>query len=434
MKRKIKTKDGKIIEVEASYVLKDGEEDVPETPKTPEAPEEGGEGGEGDNGNGDGGETPEEDQKAMNKIKGIVEKKIETALKDIYDNPVNKSRIFHKEEPGVEKSVMETDPFLRSKRPFVKLSKTMEDFVGDIKSLAKTGIAKSMIKAMSEGDDTEGGFLVPEEFQAEVIRYATEGAVIRPRARTFPMVRDSLTLPKLDQSSGNFAGVELHWIEEEALKEASQPAFGKITLKVKKLIGLCPVSDELLEDSAINLANFLVSLFGEAIAYEEDYRFIRGSGMGQPLGIIETIGINLVTRDTSSRILVDDILDMYVAHPAWADANSVWLATKAGMGELLQIGYGTTGGVTLFMTNLRDAITPVLMGKPIILTEKLPSLGYKGDLILADLKHYFIGDRGGLKVASSAHDRFRYDENVFRFVKRVDGQPAIAEAFTVLIR
>lgn len=379
-------------------------------------------------------ETAAADEKAMDKMKSMIESKIESAIKDIHENPAKESPVYRKDVVAVDKSVMETDAFRRSKAPFVKLSKGMEVFVEDIKSLAKTGMLKSNIKALNEGSDTAGGFLVPEEFNAEVIRYATENAVVRPRARVFTMARDILTLPKLDQSSDNFAGVDLHWVTESEEKTESQPAFGKITLNVKKLIGLCPASDEVLADSAINLANYLVALFGEAIGYEEDYRFIRGTGVGQPLGIIETTGINLVSRNTSARILVDDIVDMYTGHPAYADSNAVWLTTKSGLGQLLQMGYETTGGITLFMNNMRDSVSPTLFGKPIILTEKLPALGLKGDIILADLKQYYIGDRGGLQVDSSIHDRFRYDETVFRFVRRVDGQPAIPAAFTVLIR
>lgn len=380
-------------------------------------------------------ETKEAEEKAMESMKTMIGEKIDAALKNIKDNPVKDSPMFSKDTSAVEKSVMETDTFLRSKRPFVQLSKGMEDFVEDIKSLARTGMAKSRIKALSEGDDTAGGFLVPEEFQAEVVRYATESAVIRPRARVFSMARDILSLPKLEQAGeGNFGGVDLYWTEEAALKVATEPVFGKITLQVKKLIGLVPTSDELLADSSVNLANYLVSLFGEAIGYEEDYRFINGTGVGQPLGIINTTGINLVARNTSARILVDDIVDMYTNHPAHADANATWLVTKAGMGQLLQLGYESTGGITMFMTNLRDSIAPTIFGHPIVLTEKLPTLGLKGDIILADLRQYYIGDRGGLEVASSVHDRFRYDETVFRFVKRVDGQAAIPAAFTTLIR
>ena len=425
MKRKIKTKEGFIVEVDTDYVLKEGEEEAsetpaapetPETPETPEAPETP--------------ETPEtpEDAKELKKFEDIVGKKIEDAVKGIIETPVKQSLISIQGNPTAEKSVMETDPYFRSKRPFVKLSKKMEGFVKNVRTTARGGV----VKTMGEDDDTTGGFLVPEEFQAEVVRYTVENAIVRPRARVFTMARDQLTLPKLDQSSNRHGGATAYWAEESALKTASEPAFGRITLKVKKLIGLVPTSDELLADSAINLANYLVMIFGEVLAYEEDYRFLRGTGMRQPLGIINTSGINIVDRATSTRILVADIIGMYTAHPSYADPNAVWITTKAGIGQLMIIDRDSTNSVMMWMTNLKDAITPVLLGKQILLTDKLPALGTLGDLILGDLNQYYIGDRGGMKVDSSIHDRFRYDETTFRFVKRVDGQVAIPGAFTVL--
>ena len=66
------------------------------------------------------------------------------------------------------------------------------------------------------------------------------------------------------------------------------------------------------------------------------------------------------------------------------------------------------------------------------LTDKLPPVGTKGDIVLGNLSAYFIGDRGGLQIASSIHDKFRNDETVFRFVKRTDGQCALSTAFVVL--
>jgi len=406
---KIRRKDGTEEEVPEGTPVEEGEEKVPEAPKAPE--------------------TPEEDEKMLKKMEDIVGKKIESAVKDIYENPVKKSPQYHKQDPTIEKSVMETDLYFRSKRPFVKLSKHMEDFISNVKITAKGGV----VKTMQEDDDTEGGFLVPEEFQAEVIRYTTENAVVRPRARVLTMARDTLTFPTLDQSSYRHGGATAYWKEESIEKTASKPAFGKLTLKAKKLIGLCPVTDELLADSAVNLANYLVSLFGEVIAYEEDYRFLRGTGMFQPLGIVNTVGINTVARNTSSRIMLEDIIGMYTAQPAYADPNAVWITTKTGLEQLMLIDRDSTNSVMMFMPNLRDKVSPTIMGKEIILTDKLTTtLGAVGDIILGDLKQYYIGDRGGLQVASSIHDRFRYDETTFRFVKRVDGQPGIATAFTVL--
>ncbi len=403
-------RDGKEVEVEDDYKLEEGEEEVKSD------------------------DEKEEESEEEKKVSSILDKKIALIVKAIREVPARKQIITN---ANPEKSVIETDPILRKFRPFVSISKEMEGFISDVKVLARGGVPQSLIKALQEGDDTAGGFLVPEEFQAEVIRYGTEAAIIRPRARAFPMASNSLTLPKLDQSNYKFAGIEINWEGDEGeTKEESQPKFGRITLKLGKMIGLCPISDDLLQDSAINLANFLVSIFGEAIAYEEDKQFLTGNGMKKPLGIVTCAG-NEVTRDTALRILITDVISMWETLPAWATAGAVWITTKAGVGQLMRmradaIAAADELGGMFFQPSMRADVPSVLLGSSILMTDKLPGVGYRGDLILADLSAYYIGDRGGLMVASSIHDRFRQDETVFRFVKRVDGQCALNKAFVVL--
>lgn len=414
----IKKPDGTTVEVEDNYTLQEGEEFVEPEKK------EGKEGGE---------------KKAEAQLKRIFGSKIDELVKAIRATPARKKIIGV--EASKEKSVLETDPYLRRLRPFVQLSGKMENFVSDLKVLARGGIPKSLVKALQESDDTAGGFLVPEEFQAEVIRFATEAAIVRPKARVIPMRSNTLTLPKLDQSNYKFAGIDIHWEGDEGdVKEESQPKFGRITLKVGKMIGLCPVSDDLLADSAINLANFLVGIFGEAIAYEEDKQFLTGNGMKKPLGII-TCGTSRA-RTTADKIKYEDLKHMVQDLPAWADAGALWILTKAALTQILDIKSGVydgtdideTKGLPLFLSgfSLAAGIPKTILGYPYALTDKLPAVGNKGDIILANLSAYYIGDRGGLMVASSIHDRFRYDETVFRFVKRVDGQCALSKAFVIL--
>jgi len=400
----IKKLDKTTSEVEDTYALKEGEAFV---------------------------EIKEVETEADKKLEGLLSKKVEGIIAAIKDTPVRQKVI------GVEatefKSVMETDAGRKKFRPFIQLSDQMKAFMVDMKILAKGGMPQSLQKALQESDDTAGGFLVPEEFKAEVIRFATEAAIVRPRARVFPMASNTMTLPKLDQSNARFAGVDIHWEGDEGdLKEESQPVFGKITLKLNKMVGLCPVSDDLLADSAINLANFLVALFGEAIGYEEDSTFLTGNGMKKPLGIVEC-GTS-VAREGAGCIEYEDLKNMMTALPAWAEGGAVWITTKAGLQEILDIRSAGSTGFPLFLPgfHISQGIPKSLFGYPVLLTDKLPAVGTKGDLILAQLKHYFIGDRGGLQVASSMHDRFRYDETVFRFVKRVDGQCALSTAFVVL--
>ena len=400
----IKKPDGTEVEVGDDYTLEEGEEFV---------------------------EEEEEGAEEEKKVVSIIDKRIDKIIKAINDSPIRKK--IAGLEADKERSIMEMDPVQRRLRPFIQLSGKMEGFIKDMKVMAKGGQPTSLVKALQESDDTAGGFLVPEEFQAEVIRYATEAAIVRPFARVFPMGSNTLTLPKLDQSTAKFAGVDIHWEGDEGdLKEESEPVFGRITLKLNKMIGLCPVSDDLLNDAAINLANFLVALFGEAIGYEEDYQFLRGNGMKKPLGIVEC-GTG-VARDGAGCIIYEDLKNMMTALPAWADGGAKWITTKAGLEEILDIRSEGTNGFPLFLPgfHISQGIPKSLFGYPLELTDKLPAVGTKGDLLLVNLKHYFIGDRGGLQVATSIHDRFRYDETVFRFVKRVDGQCALSPAFVVL--
>jgi len=386
-------------------------------------------------------ETPAEETPAegedVSEVKGFIEKKLETLFKQIKDNPAEKS-FNYKEQPTLTRSVMETDVQMRKIRPFVKLSPTMEQFVSDIRKIAKGEVVKA---ALNEGSTTSGGYTVPEEFNAEVIRYETETSVVRPRARVWNMTREKWYAPKLDQNTTtdsantgaiDFAGIMFYYPGESGLKVETEPRFGRVLLTAQKLIGLTAVTDELLEDSAVNLANYLVSLFGEGLAYFEDYKFLNGSGSDEPLGIVTCTTITSVARKTSTRILVEDIFAMDKNLPAWADRNAVVLTTKAGIEQLRLISIESTTSKVVFQENLREGVPSTLMGKPVIVTDKLPAVGTRGDIIFADLSRYYIGDRGALQVASSIHDRFRYDETVFRLVKRHDGQPAIPQAFVVL--
>lgn len=418
--RTIRKPDGTEVEVEDDYKLEEDEEEV-------------------DSGDDDDEGDDEGEEKMLLKVNRILDKKIDKIVDAIKQTPVRKRILGVR--ATTERSVMETDPIRRRLRPFVQLSGEMESFISDVKVLAKGGIPKGLVKALQESDDTAGGFLVPEEFQAEVIRYSTEAAIVRPKARVFPMSGNILTLPKLDQSNYKFAGIEIHWEGDEGEeKEESQPKFGRITLKVGKMIGICPVSDDLLADSAINLANFLVAIFGEAIGYEEDLRFLTGNGMKKPLGIVNCG--TPIARVSEGKITYEDLKNMAFGLPAWADAGAMWITTKKGMQELLDIKSGVFDGAAVDETkgfplllpgfSLAAGLPPTILGYPWAMTDKLPAVGTKGDIILGDLAAYFIGDRGGLAVASSIHDRFRYDETVFRFVKRVDGQCALSGAFVVL--
>ena len=104
--------------------------------------------------------------------------------------------------------------------------------------------------------------------------------------------------------------------------------------------------------------------------------------------------------------------------------NAVWLINQVEEAELY--GMTLTDYVPVYMPagGLSGKPFGTLMGKPVIPIEQTSDdVGTTGDIMLADLSQYLMIEKGGLQTASSLHVRFLYDEQVFRFIYRADGQP-----------
>ena len=282
---------------------------------------------------------------------------------------------------------------------------------------------------LETGEDSYGGFLVPEIFRNDLYMIALENSVVRPRATVIPMTTDSTKIPYVndtDHSSSVFGGVIAYWTAEAAQKTASAPAFGQMELTPHKLAGLTFASDELLDDSAIALQPLIYKMFGSAWGWHEDYAFLRGTGAGQPLGILNCNALKSVYRNTSSRIMLEDLAEMYQSMLPASFPYAVWLANPTAMAELIEMGSGNatdaSGKNLVYIDRVQDAPVWKIFGRPVFFTEKLPELATQGDIVFADLRYYLIGDRQPITIDMSEHIRFDYDETAWRFVLRVAGQ------------
>jgi len=285
-------------------------------------------------------------------------------------------------------------------------------------------------KALSEGTDSAGGFLVPEQWAAGIEQTSLESALVRPRARKIPMATDTLNYPVVKDtahSSSVHGGVIAYWTEEAGSKTATYPTFGQIKLIAKKLTGFTYSSDELLEDSAIALEALLIKQFGEAIGWYEEEAFWQGNGVGQPLGIFNSgclvtpfrATVNLVALADLGNIMARFLGDMYAP-------SVLWVANKAVLPQLIALG----STYITWQSMAGQRVPGTLFGIPLAFTEHVATLGSVGDIGLYDMNQYVIGDRKGLKVDRSIEYRFSTDETTWRFVKRVDGQPLLDSAFT----
>jgi len=259
---------------------------------------------------------------------------------------------------------------------------------------------------------------------------------IRARATVIPMRRRQLQIPTLDQTgttSGEtrqHGGIVASWTEEGVSKDETEPSFRQINLVAHKLVCYTEASDELLADEAVGLVAFLQSPMGftGAIRWEEEYCFLRGTGAGQPLGVLNAAATITVNRAAAGAIGVADIFNMLSQHHGDVPC---WHISRAAMPQLLALNGPAANPSYIFIPNAREGAPGTLFGFPIYYTEKLPTLGAAGDILLADWNYYLIGDRQATTIDNSMHYRFRYDLTAWRAVHRVDGQPWLSAPLTL---
>jgi HK97 family phage major capsid protein len=314
------------------------------------------------------------------------------------------------------------------------------DFLTHVQK-ADTGKGVSAkLKALNEGTASAGGWLVPIEYKTELMAASLEDAFFWQRATVIPMSTDEIHIPRIVSTSNVsnlFGGVTCYWKGEATAMSESEPSFGSLTLTSKKLSGYCLISNELLSDSQPAAEVLLTKMFGSAMNWWLEDAFINGDGAGKPLGIMNSPALITVTAESgqgADTIVAENIFKMYSRLLPSSTKRAVWLASPDVKPQLYSMGLaiGAGGGIVYMpMGGLSAAPYDTLMGLPVIFTEKCPKLGDAGDLILADLSYYLIGDRtNGLRMDSTMHLKFAEDETAFRFIQRVDGMPWLESPIT----
>jgi HK97 family phage major capsid protein len=287
---------------------------------------------------------------------------------------------------------------------------------------------------------SEGGFLVPEEFRAELLRLSLESSVVRPRARIVPMASRTLTFPAIDETSrvsSVFGGIVVYRTEEGAELTESTAAFGSVKLEATKQTALAHVTNELVRDAAGGFAMYIQEMFPEAIAFYEDIDFISGNGAGAPLGALNTSNTAIVsvakeTGQAATTIVWENVVKMYARMLPSSLNRAVWLASPDTFAELATMALNVgTGGSAVWIIDGTGKPVLTLLGRPVIMSEKAPAaLGTRGDLNFVDFGMYLVGDRQMMTVDSSEHVKFTSDKTTFRVIQRNDGRPWLNSPLT----
>jgi HK97 family phage major capsid protein len=282
-----------------------------------------------------------------------------------------------------------------------------------------------------------GGFLVPEEFRSELLRVALETSIVRPRARTIPMSTARVAIPSIDSTSNAttvYGGIVGAWTEEAATMSATEATFGRTVLDAKKLTAYAEVPNELLADSAISFQALVDDIYPEALGFFEDVAFCTGSGAGEPQGFTNAaaeVAVAKETGQTADTIVWENIVKCYARMLPGSLGRAVWVANIDTFPELATMALSVgTGGSAIWLNNGAEGPPMTILGRPVIFTEKVATLGDVNDINLVDFGYYLIGDRQAMSVASSEHANFSSDVTAYRIIERVDGRPWLNSAIT----
>lgn len=290
----------------------------------------------------------------------------------------------------------------------------------------------------SESVPADGGFLVGKELSEEIVRrvYNNTQLISRVRQRTITGNNNGVKINGIDETSradgSRHGGVRGYWVAEGDDLTGSKPKFRQMEFDLKKLAALYYATDEVVQDAAL-LEQEVTEAVSDELSFKTQDAIVNGDGAGKPLGILESpciVGVTKETGQAADTIVYENVVKMYARF--WGD-NGIWIANRDIFPQLAQMYQAVgTGGVPVWQPANQAAGQPnqTLLGMPIVYVEQAPTLGDKGDLMLADMSQYMLIDKGGVQSAMSIHVEFVADEIVYRWITRVDGQPTWNSALT----
>jgi len=225
---------------------------------------------------------------------------------------------------------------------------------------------------------------------------------------------------------------EAIWTEMCDPVEELATSFSQTELDGFKVGGFIPVCNAVLEDSMINLANFIEERLAMAIAKSLDKAILIGEGatQKQPEGVIPALG-GVVERNVTSTGELGDI----VGNMALIDDGE----DGAPLGEVIAVMKRSTYYAKL----APQTFLPTSDGRLVVQTAQSPRLpdgtrivfsqyAPEDTIVLGDFKKYLLGERAGVKLAVSTDVRFIQDQTVFKGTARYDGKPIYTESFVVI--
>ena len=314
--------------------------------------------------------------------------------------------------------------------PFTKQEKT-----GRASDEYKNAFWKSMrskssfeIKnALEEGTDSEGGYLVPDEFEQKLVESLEEENIFRKLANVIQTSSGDRKIPVV-ATKGTAS-----WVDEEGTIPESDDSFSQVSIGAYKLATLIKVSEELLNDSIFNLESYIATEFGRRIGNKEEESFIVGDGTGKPTGILASSGGGQLGKTTTSTtsITFDDIIDLYYSLSSPYRKNASFIMNDSTVKAIRKLKDGS--GNYIWQPSMTVGVPDTILNCPVYTSTYVPAIAAGNKtVVFGDYGYYWIADRQ-CRIFKRLNELYAVIGQVgFVASQRVDGKLILPEAVKYL--
>ena len=288
-------------------------------------------------------------------------------------------------------------------------------------------ISYEVQNALSIGTDSEGGYLVPDEYERTLVEALEEENIFRQMAKVIKTSSGDRKIPVV-ATKGTAS-----WIDEEGAYPESDDSFGQVSIGAYKLGTMIKVSEELLNDSVFDLQSYISREFARRIGAKEEEAFFTGDGKGKPLGVLAATGgaETGVTAASATAVTADELMDLYYSLKSPYRKKSVWVLNDSTIKAIRKLK--DNNGQYLWQPSLTAGAPDMILGRPIKTSAYMPAIAAGAKTIaFGDFGYYWIADRQGRSFKRLNELYAATGQVGFLASQRVDGKLILAEAVKVL--
>lgn len=294
-------------------------------------------------------------------------------------------------------------------------------------NMMRGNVSANVMNTLKEGSDADGGYLVPDEFEKQLVQKLHQGNILRSISHVIQTSSGDHKIPVV-ASEGTAA-----WLDEEAAYTESNSTFSQVTLGAHKLGTLIKVSEELLNDSAFDLTNYISSEFARRLGDAEEEAFLTGNGTGRPTGILnDTNGAkDGITTASATAITFDELIDLYYSLKEPYRKNAVFLMNDDTVKAIRKLR--DKNDQYIWQPSVQAGAPDMILNCPVYTSQYMPNLTTGNQAVLfGDFSYYWIADRQG-RTFKRLNELYAVNGQVgFLGSQRVDAKTILPEALTTL--